>query len=99
MRVISLKALREFWRRHPDAEQALRNWHTLAEHSEFANFAELRRIFGSVDYVSPHTIFDIGGNRYTLITIVRYRDRKIFIREVMSHREYDDWCKSRRRAV
>ena len=93
MHVISLKALREFWLTHPEAEQPLRNWHTAAEHSDLESFAEMRQAFGSADYVSPYTIFDVGGNKYRLVTIVRYRERKVFIRWVMTHRHYDDWCK------
>ena len=41
--------MREFWRKHPEAEQALRNWHTVAEHSHFVDFADMRRCFGSAD--------------------------------------------------
>ena len=29
----------------------------------------------------------------TVLAHVRYRDGKIFVRWVMTHREYDDWCK------
>jgi mRNA interferase HigB len=91
--IISLKALREFWQKHPEAEQAMRNWHTVAEHSRFVDFADLRRCFGSADYVAPYPVFDVGGNNYRLVTVVRYRDGKIFVRWVMTHREYDNWCK------
>jgi len=40
MHIISLKMLRDFWHKHPEAEQPLRNWHTVAEHSRFADFAD-----------------------------------------------------------
>jgi mRNA interferase HigB len=93
MHIISLKMLREFWREHPEAEQVLRNWHTAAEHSRFVDFADLRRCFGSADYVTPYTVFDVGGNNYRVIAVVRYRDGKIFIRWVMTDRQYDNWCK------
>jgi mRNA interferase HigB len=93
MHIISLKMLRDFWQKHPEAEQPLRNWHTVAEHSRFVDFADLRQHFGSADYVAPFTVFDIGGNNYRIIAVVRYRDEKIFVRRVMSHKEYDKWCK------
>ena len=93
MHVISLKILREFWRKHPEAEQPLRHWHSVAEHSRFADFAHLRESFGSADYVAPYTVFDVGGNNYRVVVIVRYREGKLFVRWVMTHREYDDWCK------
>jgi mRNA interferase HigB len=93
MHIISLKMLRDFWQKHPVAEQALRNRHTVAEHSRFIDFADLRQSFGSADYAAPYTVFDVGGNNYRVVAIVRYRDGKIFVRWVMSHREYDNWCK------
>ena len=43
--------------------------------------------------MAPYTVFDVGGNNYRLVTVVRYRDGKIFVRWVMTHREYDNWCK------
>ncbi len=97
MHIISLKALRTFWANHPDAEHPMRNWHTNAERNNFMNFNNLREVFGSADYVRPYTVFDVGGNNYRLITVVRYRDHKIFIRWVLTHREYDEWCKLYRR--
>ena len=97
MHIISLKMLREFWSKHPEAEQSLRNWHTIAEHSKFADFAALRASFRSADYVPPYTVFDVGGNNYRVVAVVRYREGKIFVRWVMTHREYDDWCKLYRR--
>ena len=93
MHIISLKMLRDFWRKHPEAEQPLRSWHTVAKHSSFSDLADLKRSFGSADYVPPYTVFDVTGNKYRVVVLVRYRDGKMFVRWVMTHREYDDWCK------
>lgn len=97
MHVISLKMLREFWKKHPEAEGPLRNWHTVAEHSNFSELADLKRSFGSADYVPPYTVFNVGGNSFRVVVIIRYRDRKIFVRWVMTHPEYDEWCKRYRK--
>ena len=93
MHIISLKMLRDFWKKHPEAEQPLRNWHIVAEHSRFTDFTELTQSFESADYVPPYIVFDVGGNNFRMVVIVRYRDGKIFVRWVMTHREYDNWCK------
>ena len=63
----------------------------------FADFADLRQSFGSADYVPPYTVFDVGGNNYRVVVVVRYRDGKMFVRWVMTHREYDNWCKQYRK--
>ena len=93
MHIVSLKMLCDFWRKHPEAEQPLRNWHTVAEHSRCVDFADLRQRFGSADYAAPYTVFNAGGNNFRVIAVVRYREGKIFVRWVTSHREYDNWCK------
>lgn len=93
MHVISLGMLRDFWTKHPEAERSLRTWHAVAERGRFTDFLDLRRTFGTADYVKPFTVFNIGGNNYRAIVVVRYRDGKMFVRWVMTHREYDHWCK------
>ena len=93
MHIVSLKMLRDFWKKHPEAEQPLRNWHTIAEHSGFTDFTELKQSFRSADYVPPSTVFDVGGNNFRVVVIVLDRDGKMFVRWVMTHREYDNWCK------
>jgi mRNA interferase HigB len=99
MHIISIRKLREFWQKHPEAEGILRAWHTAVEHAEFRDFNHVREIFGSADYVPPFTIFDMGGNKFRLVVVVRYRYKKVFIREVMTHREYDDWNKRYRQRM
>lgn len=71
----------------------MRNRHTVAEHSRCVDFASLRQSFASADYAAPYTVFDVGGNNYRIVAVVRYRDGKIFVRWIMTHREYDNWCK------
>jgi mRNA interferase HigB len=93
MHIISLKMLREFWHIHPEAEQLLREWHTIVEHTDFKNFNHIRQFFNSADYVKPYTIFDIGGNNFRVVVIVQYKFKKIYVRKVMTHREYDTWNK------
>ncbi|MFY9261224.1 MAG: type II toxin-antitoxin system HigB family toxin [Gallionella sp.] len=93
MHIISIKMLREFWQKHPEAEKVLRAWHTVVEHTEFMDFNHVREFFNTADYVSPYTVFDVGGNNYRLVVIVRYRFKKVFVHKVMTHREYDNWNK------
>jgi mRNA interferase HigB len=93
MHIISIKLLRDFWTKHPGAEQVLREWHCVVEKIVFKDFHHLRTVFNSADYVPPYTVFDIGGNNFRLVVIVGYRFKKVFVHRVMTHREYDDWNK------
>jgi mRNA interferase HigB len=97
MHIISLKALQLFWRKHPGAETSMRNWHTLVEKTKFQDFNHVKQVFGSADYVPPYTIFDVGGNNFRVITIIHYNPSKVFIRWVLTHREYNEWNKQYRK--
>lgn len=35
------------------------------------------------------TVFDIGGNKYRLVVTMRYDWGTVFIRHVVTHKEYD----------
>ncbi len=89
MHVIAKPVLVAFWMRYPDAKAPLSTWHTLMRMNDFAAFAQLKATFNSVDHVDGLTVFDIGGNKYRLIAAIHYNRRKVYIRSVLTHSEYD----------
>jgi mRNA-degrading endonuclease HigB of HigAB toxin-antitoxin module len=40
------------------------------------------------DFVAPHIVFDIGGNKYRLIAEMNFTRKVLFIRCIMTHKEY-----------
>ena len=89
MHVITRKRLNDFAARFPDSAEPLRRWYDLVRKSAFANLANLRETFPSADQVDGKTVFNIGGNKYRLIVAIHYNRRKIYIRHVLTHAEYD----------
>jgi mRNA interferase HigB len=89
MHIITKRALADFWSTHEDAEGPLRAWLTICRKTNFENFSTLRRSLAGVDKVGKFTVFDIGGNKYRLITVIHFNRRKIYIRHVLTHKEYD----------
>ena len=89
MHVITRKRLNEFALKYPDAESALEHWYRIVKSERFGNFTELRKFFPSADQVSNKTVFNIGGNKYRLIAAIHYNRRRIYIRAILTHREYD----------
>ena len=59
------------------------------ESEVFADFSDLRATLASADHVYGMTVFNIGGNKYRLIAAIHYNRRKLFIRAVLTHAEYD----------
>ena len=48
-------------------------------------------MFNTVDRVGNYYVFDIGGNRYRLIAAVHFNRQMLFVREVLTHKAYDNW--------
>ena len=55
----------------------------------FANFAQLREMFPNADQVDNKTVFNIGGNKYRLIAALHYNRARVYVRVILTHREYD----------
>ena len=89
MHVISRKILHQFAQKYPDSEKPLTRWFKIVQKSQFNTFDELRSIFPSADLVSNLIVFNIGGNKYRLITSIHFNRQKIYIRYILTHSDYD----------
>jgi len=92
MQILALKALREFWARHPDAERPLSTWYRIVSAARWTKPNDVKSAFGAnVDFVGDsRIIFDIGGNKYRLVVRVVYAPfYRVMIKFVGTHKEYD----------
>jgi mRNA interferase HigB len=91
MQIIARRTLRLFWERHKPAENPLRAWYSVVAAAEWRSPQEVKEMFGaSVDFVGDNRlIFDIGGNKYRLVVHVAYRFKRVLIKFVGTHAEYD----------
>lgn len=89
MQLISNKALREFAALHGDAAQPLQDFRRNVERGSFANFAELRAVFPSVDKAGARYVFNIGGNKYRLVAGLSFQARRLWVKSVLTHAAYD----------
>ena len=69
----------------------MRAWLKITEKASWKSLADVRQSFNSADVVGVYTFFNIKGNTYRLITAIHYNRKKVFIREVFTHAEYDRW--------
>jgi len=93
MHVITQRRLRDFGRLHPEAENPLRAWLRRVKKADWKQFADVRADYPRADQVGKFTVFNIGGNKFRLITVIHYDRGKVFIRHALTHAEYDrgDW--------
>ena len=92
MRIISHRKLRDFYesKGREDSKIVLERWYQIAEEAEWKNFSDIRVAFPNADYVgNQHYVFNIKGNNYRLIVVIKFTINRIFIRFVGTHKEYD----------
>jgi len=90
MHVITRKRLNEFVDKYPETKAGLAHWYSLIKNNNFSNFVEIRMMFPSADQVGKLTVFNIGGNKVRLIAAIHYNRKKVYIRAVLTHPEYDE---------
>ena len=92
MRIVSHRKLVEFYSSegHGDSQAALERWYNMAEKAEWKNLSDIKVDFPATDYVgNQHYVFNIRGNKYRLVVVVKFTIGHIFIRFVGTHSEYD----------
>ncbi|TGK12600.1 type II toxin-antitoxin system HigB family toxin [Leptospira fletcheri] len=79
----------DFVIKHPNSGSSLKSWFKIVQNTDFKNFNELRKVFKSAGQVGKFTVLNIGGNHFRLISAIHYNRKKVFIRYVLTHSEYD----------
>jgi mRNA interferase HigB len=87
--VISRKALREFALKHPRSEAALDVWFRRAGKARWTNLVHVREDFPHADAIGKCIVFNIAGNHYRLIAEINFKGQTLFVRAVLTHKEYD----------
>lgn len=92
--IISYASIRSFIKKYPDSETSLKAWFQLISKNAFTNYNELKTLFPSADVVKNDksvslTVFNIHGNKYRLIAAIHYNRNKLFIRDILTHDDYD----------
>ena len=90
MHIIAISTLRDFWEKHPDAEGSLRAWHSEIKKSAYKNPNEVIRDYPMADIVKNNrVVFNICHNKYRLIVTFRYKLKRVYVRFIGTHKEYD----------
>lgn len=91
MQIIALRTLRELWERHRQAETPIRDWFVRVRRAEWTGSADVKAQFGTVvNFVADNrVIFDLGGNKYRLVVHVAYRHKRVLVKFIGTHQEYD----------
>lgn len=93
MDLVGNDILQEFERKHSKSHQPIQKWRQAVRSAHWQNFTELRATFPSADQLkSKHgilvTVFNIGGNKYRLISEIAYKTGLVRAIVMMTHAQY-----------
>lgn len=90
MRIIARRTIIDYYEKHPQAKEALEDWYHKTKEAEWTCYADMKKTFNSVDSVGDqHYVFNIKGNDFRLIAVVKFSPSHVLIRFIGTHTEYD----------
>lgn len=93
MRIIAKSTLREFWETHPrgaEARTPLELWYAVVRRASWLTPAEVKSADGDASILkNSRVVFNVGGNKFRVVTRINYRSGTVYIRFVGTHKEYD----------
>lgn len=88
--IIARRTLLLYCKKYPQAANALKEWYAELVKSDFQNFNQLKKLYGSVSLVGDdRVVFNIMGNKYRLVVRMVFEYRVLQIKWFGTHSEYD----------
>jgi mRNA interferase HigB len=93
--VISKPGLMKLLKKYPQAEAQLIDWFKVARAADWMSLADVRRNYPSADLIGAALVFNVLHNDLRLITVASWRSKRIYIKTLMTHKEYmrKEWMK------
>lgn len=90
MHIIAKRILREFWELHPDAKAPLESWYRQVRRADWQVPNQIISTWPRSSIIgNSRAVFRIKGNSYRLVAEIFYPGRKVYIRFIGTHLEYD----------
>jgi mRNA interferase HigB len=95
--VISKSGLLKLTAKCEGSEKDAMDWYRVAAKANWTCFADVRQSFSDADMIGEVLVFNLAHTRYRLITTVFFATRELYVKAVLTHKEYDregwkKWC-------
>lgn len=90
MSVVALPTLRDFWTKHPAAEQAIKAWLDEAKQANWQRPSDIKQTYRSASILkNRRVVFNIKGNDFRLVVAVAFQLGVVYVKFVGTHAQYD----------
>ena len=95
MRLRGKKAITKFQKKHNTSRKRLDDWIRVVEKSDWKNLVEIQTTYKDAEFVrkKDRYVFNLGGNEFRVITQIVFTAKTVLVTDVLTHAEYDKWCK------
>lgn len=69
--------------------EPLLHWHSVTSRAAWRHLVGVHADFPHADAVDL-TVFNIGGNKYRLVSVIKYQWQVVYIRHILTHAKYDE---------
>ena len=101
MNVISRKIFSDAAQKYPNDRSALIEMYKVLKKVDFKTPDELKAVFPSLDnfkYKDKWWVLDVGGNNLRLILFIQFVNKRMYIKHIVNHADYDKLNNQYRRA-
>lgn len=90
MLIDGLAVIEKSLKRNAAARIPMDRWIEQVEAADWQNIIGVRRTFPTADAIKGTnlTCFNIGGNKYRLLTVIRYVLQAVEVQELLTHAQY-----------
>lgn len=92
MHIISKRPFNEAAKKNPNERQAVMDLYQVIKKATFTSPDEMRKLFPSLDnfkYKDKWWVIDIGGNNLRLIAFIQFVQNRMYVKHIVTHKEYD----------
>jgi mRNA interferase HigB len=91
MQIINLRLISKF-SADPDTRRSktpLKTWRDTVSTAAWTSLMDIKKSYPSVSYVNDQYVFNIGGNKFRLISKIDFGRQMVFITWIGTHADYD----------
>lgn len=89
MKVVNIPVLEVVKQGYPDARGPINAWLAEARTAQWWNPHQVKEKYGSASFPGKSkAIFNVGGNKYRIVTTIAYRTQIVYVEWAGPHSEY-----------
>lgn len=92
MIIIGMGMLDKFKRKHSDVRSQIDSWVVEVKDASWETSMDVKNKYPKASLVgNNNVVFNFGWNKYRLWVQASYKNKVLIIKEVGTHKEYDNW--------